>query len=1166
VILAKSTKAAGGKKKPLLTERNRIRGLIGASKSRRVVLGDKKPDKFQRTQAFQRGLSAALIQARETIASTQFEEFLSWLQSQTSALLADFKSFKTTSEIAPEVLDAHSLPLNKEILWTITRLMQHTAELCEFQEQSRSLEALIWKHPEWQEVEARLDQIEEEFGKSIWILEARITLAQDFVGLEHQKKIAARERQLKHRGLLTFISHYVSTRSEPSTLANRFIADFETVLNKEASGPLHDFLRYRILGRVERPATGLPNILRVAQGLAEVDLYEALVFVCEQLVSTNCEAIIAEALITGLAKLKDIKDPRISKILLLLGEPQPDRFVHRDLRAADAALVASDYAVTKCALEVLRRDPQEYKAALLAAAHIRGARVREHHAGHRPNWDTVIRQTANVLCYSDTYDSDIDALRKFLNNHSFLPHVRACAHTLLADMQCTAGTEAGMRRIAAVNNPYLDPDELPLVPLSARAEYADELRMAYGDSPSLELQLECLRLQAPESRCRPFSADLIVETVDGLTQTTSAAKKQVLRPERWREVFEGLTNLHAEMYQNDIRAVIRSMADLYLKTRVPLSVIPAVAAVGHLKWKQLKASGADLALPISLHLYWRATNTESAATHVRFSYDAFLDSRAVASATQLAKDSELDRDQLLYFLRNVCVPSVMDMNRHIGSSRAAELERRAICSVLCEIDPEQRGTYEGEIVSMVNADALNEGIRLVDSSRIHVDTNALKAWARREWGANFERYRVLSESGIGKSKDLDALLKEVTRLTHTSVILLQAPDSEADQVLVELMIALREKFLTDPQHGLDSYLSRRVRHHSMGGYLRGPLEEVNLITFKLGSKRYAENSYWADKVQNLTPRERERLIRHFEQFAEEVDRTITYLKKDVFRVRSAEHTRGIFDIPIGSRLLYLARSISRADPTLNTFCDFCFLMFWSSLDPSLQLAQKQLRVDTKNTLSGAFHRLRAALKKTLVDAKRYAELSAAISTASERVLRETDRIADWFVRREVHATPSTYSLSKAFEIAMKSALESHRPFDPKVSLAINGDCQVRTTDLIAVAEIVLTTIGNAKQYSEGVGAPSLNINVDFNPKEQLLNLRIENRVGWKHSRENSAERLDAIRSQIDDGTYIERVRVEGESGLMKIASTISQFARGNFDFGFMDDRLFFTEVTMDLSA
>jgi hypothetical protein len=29
--------------------------------------------------------------------------------------------------------------------------------------------------------------------------------------------------------------------------------------------------------------------------------------------------------------------------------------------------------------------------------------------------------------------------------------------------------------------------------------------------------------------------------------------------------------------------------------------------------------------------------------------------------------------------------------------------------------------------------------------------------------------------------------------------------------------------LLDPQHGLDSYLSRRVRHHSMGGYLRGPL-------------------------------------------------------------------------------------------------------------------------------------------------------------------------------------------------------------------------------------------------------------------------------------------------------------------------------------------------------
>jgi hypothetical protein len=316
----------------------------------------------------------------------------------------------------------------------------------------------------------------------------------------------------------------------------------------------------------------------------------------------------------------------------------------------------------------------------------------------------------------------------------------------------------------------------------------------------------------------------------------------------------------------------------------------------------------------------------------------------------------------------------------------------------------------------------------------------------------------------------------------------------------------------------------------------------------------------------LTPREHERLKRHFDQFADEIDRTITTLKNDLFRVVSEEHPKGLFDIPFTPSAVHLARSVIQSDLTLESFCQVCFSLFWGSLEPSLQLARRQLQVDTKNTLSNAFHRLRASLKKTLVDPRRYAELSAAMGQASERVLRETDKIADWFMRREIQASALNYSLEKVFEIAIRSALESHRPFDPNTTADIvsSGDYQIKASDLIVIAEIMLTTIGNAKQYSRGVQKPTVLIQARCNTEEHVLKLRIENKVGAEYLQPEALKRIESIRLKITDGSYVEKVRSEGESGLMKIASTISQSSKGRLDFGFTDEKLFFTDVTLSL--
>ena len=58
------------------------------------------------------------------------------------------------------------------------------------------------------------------------------------------------------------------------------------------------------------------------------------------------------------------------------------------------------------------------------------------------------------------------------------------------------------------------------------------------------------------------------------------------------------------------------------------------------------------------------------------------------------------------------------------------------------------------------------------------------------------------------------------------------------------------------------------------------------------------------------------------------------------------------------------------------------------------------------------------------------------------------------------------------------------------------------------------------------------------------------------------KRVNTIREQINDGSYVDKIRLEGGSGLMKIAGTANQSKNGRLTFDFMDGNRFFIEVKL----
>jgi len=51
------------------------------------------------------------------------------------------------------------------------------------------------------------------------------------------------------------------------------------------------------------------------------------------------------------------------------------------------------------------------------------------------------------------------------------------------------------------------------------------------------------------------------------------------------------------------------------------------------------------------------------------------------------------------------------------------------------------------------------------------------------------------------------------------------------------------EFALHPEHGLDAYLSLRIRHGTLSGHLRGPVEREHLVIRRDAAGRYRPSDY-----------------------------------------------------------------------------------------------------------------------------------------------------------------------------------------------------------------------------------------------------------------------------------------------------------------------------------
>ncbi|MBB5320529.1 hypothetical protein [Marinobacter oulmenensis] len=1153
-------KSKNSKKQAFKKCQNRFRGLVSDYRSHRFEMNRR----FPKTLIFRNGLKELYLEAQAILQPSQYETFLSWLEVQINTSLKDFKR----SPVGYEELNGvgNTVPLTStknQLLWLAARFNRQRSTLNYFLNLKSKVEQLAL-HGEYGGALEALDEIDLENGKSLWSIQLRIALLQQCEGLEEQKRFTAQVRKIYRQGLLNFVAFYTSVRNEEKTTYPKFVSEvsFRLSNHKKYSTAVKDFLNLLLTQQWPDQLERKVGALQVSESHSLIDAYETFIHfsqkITEDKVFSQGQAGEYSVVAHALTRLKGINDHRIVKLKLSAG--QIERFDGLNLRQQGVLNYLVSGKVYDSFTETLQllRDRAPLDSWLLiycCYAHCFKTRVSPRLFNSIAG--SIINSVSRVLAGEDIVEW-LGSCQKLCANFSTLPSLNGLSkylETLFGSSFSVYSTLAAI----SLDSQFTGPEDHLLRELSV-TEQELSLKNTQGPTQSLWSTL-CSGAAGTEELSTP--QDCFFRSISHMRSRSFPTAIRLLKKAAKLDeseifdllIFDSLLTSYTEL--GEYSEIIDLVASFVAKYPQVHTILRKIEIVEQITWDDFKKlDDVSIRKAIGLHVSWALYERASDATRLRFVTGNLVRALGVKLPSDLVEyRNELPFNELIYLLKYICIPSILDGTQLFKSSREVMEERQAICAVLRELDPLRSSDYEEEIAIISNQLAHHDVQHIVDSTRIYVDTDALTRWALRELSEDIERCRDLALVDFDDQVNFDDLFDD---LSHASQKLDESfkPETESELLLLKIFDRMREEFLNNPSFGLDFFLSKRVRHQSFIGFIRGPLEFSKLITNKdTKYGKYSHNDEWVNRLAPSTPESRNALLNSFSKFSERFDGILQNAKNNKFQINSQEKPEGLISLDISAHTIRLAQIIFRLDLSVEEFISTAIAVCWAQLEVSLSRARSYISSTLKSDVAQTFDELRTSIKRKAGGSDRALEADMQIGQKSNEVQRKLDETKKWFSHRDIEQYKRSFKLDHIVNIAIDSSLKCHRSFDPDIRANVEqGDMQMAASVLVFINDAISAGISNSEKHA-GLKRPKIDIDVVPFPESKRLMVKVvtDSRPSNKDA---NLSRLREIEQLIADGNFHRRSRKEGGSGFIKLAAVVKQSDRGSIQFGFEKDGRF----------
>ncbi|WAR44635.1 hypothetical protein [Methylomonas rapida] len=858
-----------------------------------------------------------------------------------------------------------------ELTLSVDRLLRQHSELMVFAKDASRLAAAI-TNQEFIYGASILETIYKRHGYSYWAVETEIALMHASSGLDTVKSKINR-MSIGTTGLNKFFLYYIGMRNEPAQTTSRYKANLKRKIDESNfSDQLRTYSKYRLYGALEIDQVKLAHVLAYDQLTTTVDLLFTVI--------------------------------KVTRIIL----GQQFAFSNYIINAAKETLNTLAPIISALGITAYGQDdsweselpPKGQSASSLA--HIAHNSIQaclnlyEEPLSTENNYETlVINGLASIL--STRSDKVIaEELAKTLLNFSWLPLAIELGEITSVPSLPDVFVTVFLTQHAKKPKIYTIYDALISI--------VDSLLTGSSFNSNKELQQLIIRIRELQS------TDKVITTELQLGQVANDIQQVILA--------------HFFYENGDIPSCLNICAEAGMNNDQLIPLLPLAKLFQGVKWATLRRCADSIDLSIALDHYLRIIDDRKSKTHKRYAVEELLKlhkCKTIVDMPEALVNAGVEKDKIEFLCYYVCDIVTLELLPDMSNSRTVFNTRREVLSQLAALHTDRELSYLREVEHIEDDLQVNDGLSVLDDSKVYVDEQAVLNFISKEMFADFQRYLKIVETGVGTSESINELLKS---FNNPSARTFQIPKNDADDLLTEILRAILDRFLFDPASGLDIIIGRRIRHGTISSEIRGVLEAADLIGHKprIGAA-YLPPARVTDICAKFDPKHRRIVIAAFGRFSESIDQLIALLRDEYFYVRSKEKTRGIFDLQLTPVIFAIARSVAQKCDSIDQFAKECFELFWYYLSIRLETLRPNIEVETKKTLNSIFHKLTNELRAiSAVDAVFFAQLQQ----ISDELQRRASMIAGWIRIPNASIESNSYTMQQVMDVAV-AVIAGQRP-------------------------------------------------------------------------------------------------------------------------------------------
>jgi hypothetical protein len=999
-------------------------------------------------------------------------------------------------------------------------------------------------------------------GVSLWFVEAWINCLQSFEGYKAQREFS--------KGLLStaklnpvswLLINWMAFRSEEDVGYAEFFRHLADVspLNRGFSNIPHI-----LFGACpETSPKNAATMFAYADAFPVIDRYLFLTSALQALLASGYNEVtsIAEA-ISPLVRL--INDPRLQRMYVLCGgrsEPtqtELDICKYEDLYASGQYDELLQEAERKLAEEA---DVQTLYYALRARQHL--GRLEALSGAWRESsiMAKISSNLERVIAFAPDATAAVQSLQKLVllyvnsswassvavvlarhrnDERVHLPENMQCFHALRTAQDC-AELSFAFSRFAAADR-YLD----WLAALSPNQSSHSVCRYIASGHGEIEPTSEATKTLAHALlQIRLNRSEAAAQT---LKEAFASAKGDMIRGEIGLLYNEAL--LHSRQYLGCAQVC----SDLFNISSYFATLLPLRRIVSKIVEKSEQLEEPDpyllgqLPIVIVLDIFSRYVSPEfdNARTDA---FKDFLVAQGVDHASDLAQRIDsFPVDQIVHFLKFVCVPDVLDQSLALSSTRAVEDERAKILVLLSDLTSKQGRSPPPELLEELRTIKTRQVVRettlRLDQSKVYVNVEGIRKAAESGVKESWHRYRLITaqQGAISGYEDIQKAL-EAKLGEKITVVSLTLPATERNKLFARIVLELRDMFAASKEFGLDANLSTNIRHGFVMREIRGPLVARHLVTNKVTEAgSYHENEYWLSRVAPYDEGCRSSVSVALNQFSQSIDGEIERLKRTLLRMRSEQAPEGLFDFSVSAlELQILQKRLDQAD-SFDAFFDGVIDFLWAVTNDGLERVREVLATDTLKNLNAAITKLQTMLAEA-ISGDALSSMMTATNLARTELAAALERVASWFT-----LSTNTEFQDYAIQIAYEAGLATVRSYysDLNIVSECSGDqhLQLAGRTLPAFARLYSLLLENSA-YHCGIDSGDLHIYADVKHDDGVLLLTVRNELSASTNFEELGRRIRRLNEDFGKEPSSEVVRSEEGSGYPKIWKILAHDLRGD---------------------